>query len=74
MNYALASWIVASPSGSQAFNEELGQLTLLSDPMIAIPDMLMTMAVFYGLVRVLRELAGHGLGKVLAPSGQCAQS
>jgi intracellular septation protein A len=74
MNYVLATWIVVSPSGSQAFNEELGRLTLLSYPMIAIPAMLMTMAVFYGLVRALRELAGLGLSEVLAPSGQRAHS
>ena len=74
MNYVLASLIVTSPSRSQAFNEELGQLTLLSHPMIAIPAMLMTMAVFYGLVRALGELARLGLGEVLAPSGQRPQS
>lgn len=74
MNYALASWIVVSPSGSQAFNEELGQLTLLSYPMIAIPAMLMTMAIFYGLVRALRELAGLGLGEVLIRTMQRGKS
>ncbi len=30
MNYALAKWIVTSPAGSAAFNQELGQMTLLS--------------------------------------------
>ena len=28
MNYFLATWIVTSPSGTAAFNEELGRLTL----------------------------------------------
>lgn len=74
MNYVLASWIVVSPSGSQAFNEELGQLTLLSYPMIAFPAMLMTIGVFYGLARALRELAGLGLGEVLNPSGPRVRS
>jgi len=58
MNYLLATWIVTSPAGSPAFNEELGRLALLSYPMIAIPSMLMTMAVLYYLVRTIRILAG----------------
>ncbi|MEF1214341.1 VC0807 family protein, partial [Vibrio alginolyticus] len=41
MNYFLATWIVTSPSGTAAFNEELGKMTLYSYPMIAIPSMLM---------------------------------
>ena len=41
MNYLLPKWIVNSPAGSAAFNEELGRLTLLSYPVIAIPSMLM---------------------------------
>ena len=40
MNYVLAKWIVTSPAGSAAFNEELGQMTLLSYPVIAIPSMI----------------------------------
>src|SRR5210317_1593431 len=30
LNYLLAKWIVVSPSGSEAFNTELGRMTLLS--------------------------------------------
>ena len=48
----------ASPAGSPAFNEELGRLTLLSYPIIAIPSMLMMMAVLYYLARTIRMLAG----------------
>ena len=58
MNYVLATWIVTSPAGSQAFNEELGRLTLLSYPMIAIPSMLMMMAVLWYLANGIRNLAG----------------
>ena len=43
----LAKWIVNSPAGSEAFNAELGRMTLLSYPMIAIPSMLMMMAIFF---------------------------
>src|SRR5690606_4483299 len=47
MNYVLATTIVTSPAGSEAFNEELGEMTLLSYPMIAIPSMLMMFGIFY---------------------------
>ena len=65
MNYLLATWIVESPAGTTAFNEELGRLTLLSYPMIALPSMLIMMAVLYYLARSIRELAGLTLTDVL---------
>jgi hypothetical protein len=68
MNYALAKWIVISPSGSEAFNEELGRMNLLSYPMIAIPSMLMLMAVFYYLWRTIHGLTGLKLEDVMANS------
>lgn len=49
MNYVLAKWIVTSPAGTAAFNEELGQMTLYSYPVIAIPSMIMMMSIFYYL-------------------------
>ena len=69
MNYWLASRIVTSPAGSVAFNEELGRLTLMSYPMIAIPSMLMMLAVFYYLARALRGLAGLKLMEVFNQPG-----
>src|SRR5690606_5599353 len=66
MNYALAKWIVKSPAGSEAFNAELGCMTLLSYPMIAIPSMLMMMAIFYYLWRTIHGLTGLGLEEIVA--------
>jgi intracellular septation protein A len=65
VNYTLAKWIVTSPAGSAAFNEELGQMTLLSYPLIAIPSMLMMMAIFYYLWRTLHGLTGLSLEEIL---------
>ena len=65
MNYILATWIVVSPAGTTAFNEELGRLTLLSYPMIALPSMLIMMAVLYYLARSIHELAGLKLAEAL---------
>lgn len=68
MNYLLATWIVTSPSGSAAFNEELGRLTLLSYPAIAIPSMLMMLGIFYFLWRVIHRLTGLSLEEMMAAS------
>lgn len=65
MNYFLARYLVTSPSGTAAFNEELGQLALMSYPMIAIPSMLMMLAVLYYLARSIRSLAGLTLTEVM---------
>jgi len=56
MNYALAKIIVKSESGTSAFNEELGRMTLLSYPVIAIPSMIMMMAIFFFLWRTISRL------------------
>lgn len=68
MNYVLAKWIVTSPAGSEAFNDELGRMTLLSYPMIAIPSMIMLMAIFYYLWRTIHDLTGLKLEEIMANS------
>jgi hypothetical protein len=65
MNYLLARWVVTSPAGSEAFNEELGRLTLLSYPIIAVPSMLMMMALLFWLARGAKSLTGLALGDML---------
>ena len=56
MNYFLATWIVTSPAGTAAFNEELGKLTLYSYPAIAIPSLLMMLGIFYYIWRQVRDM------------------
>lgn len=65
MNYYLATWIVNSPAGTPAFNEELGRMNLLSYPVIALPSMLIMLAVFYYLSRTIHELAGLKLAEAI---------
>ena len=64
MNYILARRIVTSPTGSTAFNEELGRLTLLSYPVIAIPSMIMMMAIFYYLWRTIQGMTDLSLEEI----------
>ena len=48
LNYVLAKIIVVSPAGTTAFNEELGRMTLLSFPVIAVPSIIvLVIAVMY---------------------------
>jgi hypothetical protein len=67
MNYVLARWIVTSDAGTQAFNEELGRMTLVSYPMIAIPSMVMMMLIFWYLWRTISRLTVYKLEQVMAP-------
>jgi hypothetical protein len=64
-NYVLARWVVTSPAGTEAFNQELGRLTLLSYPVIALPSMLMTMGLLFWLARAAKRLTGLDLGDML---------
>lgn len=66
MNFILATWIVTSPPGSVAFNEELAWMTLLSYPVIVIPSMLMMMGIFYYLWRTIHSMTGLSLENILA--------
>jgi hypothetical protein len=65
LNYILAKWVVTSPSGTAAFNEELGQMTLLSYPVIAVPSTLMMIAILYYLWRTINTLTGFTLEEVM---------
>jgi intracellular septation protein A len=64
-NYVLARWVVNSPAGTEAFNQELGRLTLLSYPIIALPSMAMMMGLMFWLARCARQLTGLDLGDML---------
>jgi hypothetical protein len=66
MNYILATHIVVSPAGTAEFNEELGRLTLLSYPFIALPSMVMMLLVIYYLSRTMRELTGLSFSDFLS--------
>lgn len=64
-NFVLARLVVSAPAGTAAFNEELGRLTALSYPIIAIPCMLMMMGLMWWLVRKARRLTGLDLNDML---------
>ncbi|TMM43151.1 VC0807 family protein [Colwellia ponticola] len=65
MNYLLAKWIVTSPAGSTEFNEQLGEMTMLSYPVIAIPSMVMLFAIMFYVVKTVMRLTDLKLDQVL---------
>ncbi len=64
MNYVLAKVIVTSDTGTVAFNEELGKMTFLSYPMIAIPSMIMLFGIMWYVIRTIRRLTGFDLEEI----------
>jgi hypothetical protein len=65
LNYILATMIVTSPAGTEAFNEELGRLTLVSYPVIALPSMLIMIGTLFWLIRSVKKLSGLKLEEII---------
>ncbi len=65
LNYILAKILVHSPPGTVEFNQELGRMTALSFPVIALPSALILIAAIWMLVRHIRELTGLSLEEVI---------
>lgn len=56
LNFALASYIVTDPPGSEQFNEQVGTMNLVSMLVIAIPCTLMLALALWRFGKGLREL------------------
>jgi hypothetical protein len=65
MNYLLAKWIVISPAGTVEFNEQLGEMTMLSYPVIVIPSTIMLFVILFYVVRIITRLTGMKFEQVL---------
>lgn len=70
LNYVLASTLVTAAAGSVEYNEQLGKLTALSYPLIALPATLVTAAALFYLFRRLSQLTGLAFDELLrSPAG-----
>ncbi|MFN2376671.1 MAG: VC0807 family protein [Candidatus Binatia bacterium] len=58
LNFVLARVLLKSPSGTPEFTAELGYMTWLSWPVIALPSMILTMVILWRLLAGIRELTG----------------
>lgn len=65
LNYALAKYLLVSPPGTEAFNAELGKMTALSFPVIALPATVVMMFALFYLFRQITKLTKLSLEDIL---------
>jgi hypothetical protein len=65
LNYILAKILMVSPPGTEAFNAELGKMTALSYPVIALPATLVLFAGLFYLFRNIRLLTNLSFEDVI---------
>lgn len=65
LNFALASYIFRSEAGTEAFNAEVGRMTALSFPVIALPTMAVLFYAMYRLFGAMGECTGLSLEEAM---------
>ncbi len=65
LNYALAKYLLVSPPGTPEFNAELGKMTALSFPVIALPATIVLMGALYYLFKSISKLTNLSLDDIL---------
>lgn len=66
LNFFLTKYIVVSPAGTAAFNEELGTLTAISYPAIALPSTAVMFVALYYIFKQLTKLTGLSFEEILS--------
>jgi hypothetical protein len=61
LNFGLAIYLLKSPAGTPEFNQELGQMTAWSYPVIVVPCMIIMMAALWVLISGIKRLTGMEL-------------
>ncbi len=64
LNYVLAHIIVVSQPGTEAFNAEIGKMTALSYPVIALPSTLVLFLALWYLFNKIKELTSLELEEI----------
>jgi hypothetical protein len=65
LNFVLARIMLTSPSGTPEFTAELGRMTWMSWPVIALPSMIATGVIIWRLLAGIHELTGLGTDDLL---------
>lgn len=65
LNYVLARMLLVSAPGTEAFNAELGKMTALSFPVIAVPAMIIMMFALFYLFRSIKRLTELDLEDII---------
>lgn len=66
LNFFLTKYIVVSPAGTAAFNEELGTLTAISYPAIALPSTAVMFVALYYVFKQVTKLTGLQFEEILS--------
>jgi len=64
LNFALARYLLKSPSGTPEFNAELAKMHLLSWPVIVLPSLAMTLIALWRLLSGLKNLTGLSMDEI----------
>ncbi|MGH1543111.1 MAG: VC0807 family protein [Arenicella sp.] len=65
LNYALAKFLVTSPSGTEEFNSQLGSMNLWSYPVIVLPCMVVMIYAMFYIFRNIKSLTGLPLEEIV---------
>lgn len=65
LNFVLARVMLKSPTGTAEFTAELGRMTWLSWPVIALPSMMLTMIILWRLLGGIHTLTGLAMEDLL---------
>lgn len=68
LNFILTKIIIQSPTGTEAFNEELGRLTALSYPVIALPSTLVMFVALWYLFKQLKKITNLSMEEMMSES------
>ncbi len=74
LNFILASWIFQSETGTEAFNEEVGKMTALSFPAIALPTSIIFMFAMFKFFNALSKFTGLKLEEIIAQNSDSKKS
>jgi hypothetical protein len=65
LNYGLAKYLLVSPPGTEAYTQELGRMTALSFPVIALPATIVMMVALFHLFSSIKKLTHLDLEDIL---------
>lgn len=65
LNYFLSVYMLTADPGTQAFNEQLGKMTALSFPVIAVPAMIVMIGDMFYLFRGIKRITGIPLEEIV---------
>ncbi len=65
LNFVLARYLLKSPTGTEAFNNELGKMHLWSWPVIVVPSMAMMMLALWQFIKGLQVASGLKLEELM---------